>query len=39
MHDGRFSTLEQVLDHYSLSIKNNPALDSRLKDAQGIQCA
>jgi cytochrome c peroxidase len=35
MHDGRFSTLEQVLDHYSFSIKNNPALDSRLKDAQG----
>ncbi|MGB0176875.1 MAG: cytochrome-c peroxidase, partial [Owenweeksia sp.] len=35
MHDGRFKTLEEVLDHYSTGIENNPNLDSRLKDAAG----
>jgi cytochrome c peroxidase len=35
MHDGRFSTLGQVLDHYSSGIKNSPALDSRLRDPAG----
>jgi cytochrome c peroxidase len=35
MHDGRFSTLEEVLDHYSNGIKNHPVLDPRLKDVNG----
>ncbi len=35
MHDGRYSTLEDVIDHYSNGIQNNPALDNRLKDEYG----
>ncbi len=35
MHDGRFSTLEQVLAHYASGIKDGPALDNRLR-APGI---
>jgi cytochrome c peroxidase len=35
MHDGRFDSIEEVLDHYSKGIKDNPALDSRLRDASG----
>ena len=31
MHDGRFQTLQQVVDHYSTGIQNGPALDNRLK--------
>jgi cytochrome c peroxidase len=31
MHDGRFSTLEQVLNHYQTNVKNNPNLDPLLK--------
>ncbi|MGM9507927.1 cytochrome-c peroxidase [Larkinella sp. GY13] len=31
MHDGRFWSLEQVLDHYSQGVKDSPTLDSRLK--------
>lgn len=30
MHDGRFSTLDQVVEHYSSGIKAGPALDNRL---------
>ena len=30
MHDGRFSTLAQVVEHYSSGIKAGPALDNRL---------
>jgi cytochrome c peroxidase len=33
MHDGRFSTLEDVLDHYSRHIKNSPNLDANLRVA------
>ena len=32
MHDGRFSTIEQVLDHYNEHIKNSPTLSSFLQD-------
>lgn len=32
MHDGRFKTLDQVLDHYSENIQNNPNLNSILKE-------
>lgn len=35
MHDGRFATLDQVLDHYSQGISGSPALDPRLKDQNG----
>lgn len=30
MHDGRFSTLEEVVEHYSSSIKPSPTLASQL---------
>jgi cytochrome c peroxidase len=32
MHDGRFKTLEEVLEHYSHNIKPNPKLNSILMD-------
>ena len=31
MHDGRFATLEEVIDHYSRDVKRHPNLDSRLR--------
>jgi cytochrome c peroxidase len=30
MHDGRFDTLEKVLDHYSKEVKPHPNLDPRM---------
>jgi cytochrome c peroxidase len=30
MHDGRFNTLDQVLEHYSTGIVNNGTLDPSL---------
>lgn len=30
MHDGRFATLEEVLDHYSLHLQGSPNLDGLL---------
>jgi cytochrome c peroxidase len=35
MHDGRFATLESVLNHYSENIKQSPNLDIKLKDNNG----
>lgn len=35
MHDGRFSSLEEVLDHYSTGIENSENLDARLRDQSG----
>jgi cytochrome c peroxidase len=35
MHDGRFSTLDEVMEHYSSEIANHPNLDFRLRDANG----
>ncbi|MBL7718254.1 MAG: c-type cytochrome [Flavipsychrobacter sp.] len=35
MHDGRFTTLEEVIEHYSHNIKNAASLDSRLKGPDG----
>lgn len=35
MHDGRFKTLEDVVDHYNNNIQPNSNLDPRLKDATG----
>ena len=31
MHDGRFATLEQVVDFYNAGVQNNPNLDPRLR--------
>ena len=31
MHDGRFATLEQVIDHYRTGVKDSPTLDPALK--------
>lgn len=35
MHDGRFSTLEQVVDHYSNGIKPHQHLDIKFTDGKG----
>ncbi len=32
MHDGRFTTLEQVINHYSEGIQNHPSLDEKFRD-------
>ena len=32
MHDGRFESLSEVIDHYASSIANHPNLDHRLKN-------
>ena len=32
MHDGRFNTLAEVVEHYNSKIQNNVNLDNRLKD-------
>jgi cytochrome c peroxidase len=32
MHDGRFASLDDVLDHYSHGILDSPTLDSRLRN-------
>ncbi|MDW7690987.1 cytochrome c peroxidase [Flammeovirgaceae bacterium SG7u.111] len=35
MHDGRFATLEEVLDHYSEEMKQSKTLDSTFLDKNG----
>lgn len=35
MHDGRFRTLEEVVDFYNAGIQNNPNLDQRLRGPNG----
>lgn len=35
MHDGRFTTLEQVIEHYSTGVKNHPNLSPQLKLPNG----
>ncbi len=35
MHDGRFTTLEQVVEHYNSDIKNHPNLSPQLKLPNG----
>jgi len=35
MHDGRFLTLEEAIDHYSEGIQDHPNLDVRLRDENG----
>ena len=36
MHDGRFQTLDQVLDHYSSGIKMNPSLSWMFRETNTI---
>ncbi|MBL7815411.1 MAG: DUF3347 domain-containing protein [Saprospiraceae bacterium] len=36
MHDGRFGTLEEVLEHYDAGIENNATLDPSLKQNNRI---
>ncbi|WP_203256156.1 cytochrome-c peroxidase [Hyunsoonleella ulvae] len=31
MHDGRFTTIEEVIDHYSEGLKNSPTIDPLMK--------
>jgi cytochrome c peroxidase len=35
MHDGRFKTLEEVIDHYSSGVKNHPNLSPQMKLPNG----
>jgi cytochrome c peroxidase len=35
MHDGRFNTLEQVVEHYNSGIQNHPNLGIALRDNSG----
>ena len=35
MHDGRFATLEEVIDHYSEGIMAHPTLHPSLRDING----
>lgn len=35
MHDGRFSSLEQVVEHYNTGVQAHPNLDNRLKLPNG----
>lgn len=35
MHDGRFKTLEQVIEHYNNGVQAHPSLDANLKAADG----
>jgi cytochrome c peroxidase len=35
MHDGRFQTLEQVVEHYNTGVKLHPNLDPQLRGGRG----
>jgi len=35
MHDGRFATLREVIEHYDHDVKDSPDLDPRLRDNSG----
>jgi cytochrome c peroxidase len=39
MHDGRFSTLDDVINHYSEGLQNSPTIDPLMKkiDEGGVQ--
>lgn len=37
MHDGRFTTLDQVVRHYSTGVMGGPNLDNRLRVPGGLQ--
>jgi cytochrome c peroxidase len=35
MHDGRFKTLDEVIEHYNSGIQNHPQLDKKLRSGNG----
>ena len=35
MHDGRFNTLEQVIEHYNSGVQPNPNLAPQLRNPNG----
>ncbi len=35
MHDGRFATLDEVIDFYARGVQNHPALDPALRTPDG----
>ena len=35
MHDGRFATLAEVVEHYSKGVKRSPTLDPRMRGPRG----
>lgn len=35
MHDGRFASLEEVIEHYNSGIQDHPRLSPALTDANG----
>lgn len=37
MHDGRFSSLADVVEHYNSGVQNGPALDNRLRPGGQLQ--
>jgi len=37
MHDGRFETLEDVIEHYNSGVQNNPNLDNRLTQGNNVR--
>ena len=37
MHDGRFKTLDEVVEHYNSGVKNHPNLDPNLRDVANLQ--
>jgi len=37
MHDGRFTTLQQVVEFYDSGVSANPGLDGRLRDTVPFQ--
>ncbi len=36
MHDGRFTTLREVIEHYNDGVQNSPNLDGRLQQGNGV---
>ena len=36
MHDGRFNTLEEVIEHYNSGVKKHPNIDYRLTNGGGF---
>ncbi len=37
MHDGRFATLGEVVDHYNNGVQNSQFLDNRLRQGNGVR--
>ncbi len=37
MHDGRFETLEEVVEHYNSGVQNSATLDNRLRQRNGVR--